>query len=201
MSQCVEKVASISDSQLIISLQSGSLEALGVLYDRHRGLVFRTAIAITGDSEAAADLLQDVFLRLHRFAGHIDPLRPLEPWLYRMTTNLSYTWVKRRQRWFSPLEDVADWLAGAHKDTPAYQAEMDDAWRQVQQAVLSLPLSHRGVVVLYYVNDLSLQEISEILEIPVGTVKSRLHYGRQALKQCLGLMAGEILPDLQYEFT
>jgi RNA polymerase sigma-70 factor (ECF subfamily) len=191
----------ISDSELVCSLQAGSLEALGVLYDRHRGLVFRTALAITGDAEAAADLLQDVFLRLHRFAAHIDPQRPLEPWLYRMTTNLSYTWVKRRQRWLRPLEDVAEWLAGTRKETPAYQAEMDDSWRQVQQAVSLLPLSHRGVVVLYYVNDLSLQEISEILDIPVGTVKSRLHYGRQAMKQSLGLMAGEILPDLQYEFT
>ncbi len=201
MSDGVEKGEPISDSKLIISLQGGSLEALGVLYDRHRGLVFRTAATITGDSEAAADLLQDVFLRLHRFADHIDACRPLEPWLYRMTTNLSYTWVKHRQRWLRPMEDVADWLAGAHKDTPAYQAEMDDSWRQVQQAILSLPLSHRGVVVLYYVNDLSLQEISEILDIPVGTVKSRLHYGREALKHRLGLMAGEILPELQYEFT
>jgi len=201
MSQVAEKVEPISDSQLIISLQAGSLEALGILFDRHRGLVFRTAIAITGDSEAAADLLQDVFLRLHRFASHIDPSRPLEPWLYRMTTNLSYTWVKRRQRWLRPLEDVADWLAGARKDTPAYLAEMDDSWKQVQQAVLSLPLAHRGVVVLYYVNDLSLQEIAEILDIPVGTVKSRLHYGREALKHSLGMMAGEIMPELQYEFT
>lgn len=189
------------DSELVFKLQSGSLEALGVLYDRHRGLVFRTALAITGDSEAAADLLHDVFLRLFRFAAHIDPSRPLEPWLYRMTTNLSYTWVKRRQRWLHPLEEIADWLVSGRKDTPAYQAEVDDSWRQVQQAVSSLPLSHRGVVVLYYVDDLSLQEISEILDIPVGTVKSRLHYGRQALKQSLGLLAGEVLPELQYEFT
>ena len=191
----------VSDSELVCNLQAGSLEALGILYDRHQGLVFRTALAITGDAEAAADLLHDVFLRLYRFAAHIDSQRPLEPWLYRMTTNLSYTWVKRRQRWLRPLEDIADWLASARKDTPAYQAEMDDSARQVQQAISSLPLSHRGVVVLYYVDDLSLQEISEILDIPVGTVKSRLHYGRQALKQSLGLMAGEILPELQYEFT
>jgi RNA polymerase sigma-70 factor (ECF subfamily) len=191
----------VSDSELVCNLQTGSLEALGILYDRHQGLVFRTALAITGDAEAAADLLHDVFLRLYRFAAHIDSQRPLEPWLYRMTTNLSYTWVKRRQRWLRPLEDIADWLAIARKDTPAYQAEMDDSARQVQQAISSLPLSHRGVVVLYYVDDLSLQEISEILDIPVGTVKSRLHYGRQALKKSLGLMAGEILPELQYEFT
>lgn len=201
MSIGVEKMEAILDSELITSLQTGSLEALGVLYDRHRGLVFRTALAITGDAEAAADLLHDVFLRLHRFASHIDSTRPIEPWLYRMTTNLSYTWVKRRQRWLRPFEDVADWLAGTRKDTPAYQAEMDDSCQQVQQAISSLPLSHRGVVVLYYINDLSLQEISEILDIPVGTVKSRLHYGRQALKLSLGLLAGEILPELQYEFT
>lgn len=201
MSLTVKATEAGSDYQLIIRLQEGSLEALGALYDRHRNLVFRTALAITGDPEAAADLLQEVFLRLHRFASHIDSGRPLEPWLYRMTTNLAYTWIKRRQRWLRPLEDVADWLAGTRKDTPAYQVEQDDSWRQVQQAVSSLPLSHRGVVVLYYVNDLSLQEISEILEIPVGTVKSRLHYGRQSLKKYLDVIQNKVLPDLNYEFT
>jgi RNA polymerase sigma-70 factor (ECF subfamily) len=191
----------IPDAELITRLQSGSLEALGVLFDRHRNLVYRTALAITGDAEAAGDLLQDVFLRLHRFADHVDVQRPLEPWLYRMTTNLSYTWVKRRRRWFCSLEDVAEWISGARRDSPASQAESEETWRSVQQAVLSLPLSHRGVVVLYYVNDLSLQEISEILDIPVGTVKSRLHYGRQTLKRHLGFLTGEPLPELQYEFT
>ena len=197
----VGSVDSCLDAELVCRLQSGSLEALGVIYERHRNLVYRTALAITGDPEAAADLLHDVFLRLHRFAAHIDPQRPLEPWLYRMTTNQAYTWIKRRKRWLRPLEDVAEWLTGSKKDLPSYQAEIDESWQYVQQAVLSLPLSHRGVVVLYYVNDLSLQEISEILEIPVGTVKSRLHYGRQALKKSLGFLEGEYLPELQYEFT
>jgi RNA polymerase sigma-70 factor (ECF subfamily) len=192
--------AEVTDAELIVRLQAGSLDALGLLYDRHRNLVFRTALAITGDSEAAADLLQDVFLRLHRFASHVDAQRPLEPWLYRMTTNLSYTWVKRRRRWLRPLEEVAEWFTGNRKDTPAYQVETNESWRQVQQALASLPLSHRGAVVLYYINDLSLQEISEILEIPVGTVKSRLHYGRQALKNTLGENSAVVL-DMQYEFT
>lgn len=192
----------ISDAELIRRLQSGSLDALGILYDRHRHLVFRTALAISGDEDAAADLLQDVFLRLHRFAGRIDCERPLEPWLYRMTTNLSYTWVKRRKRWLRPLEDVTDWLVGGgRKDMPSYEAEVEESWHQIRQAITSLPLLQRGVVVLYYVNDLSLQEISDILEIPVGTVKSRLHYGRQALKKELGLMQDESLPEMRYEFT
>jgi RNA polymerase sigma-70 factor (ECF subfamily) len=201
MSNAVEEKKPNSESKLILGLQNGNLEALGILYDLHRGLVFRTALAISGDVEAAADLLQEVFLRLYRFASHIDPGRPLEPWLYRMTTNLSYTWVKRHNRLLRPLEDVADWLTGNRKDIPAVRSEINESWRQIQQAMSTLPLSHRGVVVLYYIDDLSIQEIAEILEIPVGTVKSRLHYSRQALKHSLGLLAGEILPDLQYEFT
>src|SRR4030065_147718 len=196
-----EEKKSNPDFKLILGLQKGNLEALGALYDRHRGLVFRTALAITGDAEAAADLLQEVFLRLHRFASHIDSGRPLEPWLYRMTTNLSYTWVKRHNRLLRPLEDVADWITGNRKEIPAVRSEMNESWRQIQQAIATLPLSHRGVVVLYYIDDLSIQEIAEILNIPVGTVKSRLHYSRQALRKSLDLLQNTVFPEMNYEFT
>jgi RNA polymerase sigma-70 factor, ECF subfamily len=187
-----------ADQELVKQLQEGSLEALGALYDRHRQMVYRTALAITGDREAASDLLQDVFLRLYRFADHIDRQRPLEPWLYRITANLAYTWVKRSHRWLQPLEDLADWLAAPVKNSPYEQMEKKDEWEQVQQAVSALPLPQRMVVVLYYLNDLSLQEVAEILDVPLGTVKSRLHYGRIALKQSLGF-DGDHLPGLHYE--
>lgn len=189
-----------ADRDLIMELQQGDLKALGDLYDHHRHMVYRTALAITGDPEAAADLLQDVFLRLYRFAGLVDPQLPLEPWLYRMTANLSYTWVKRQVRWFRPLEDLAEWLAGSKKNLPQQVAEKNDESGQIERAIATLPLPQRVVVVLYYVNDLSLQEISAILEVPVGTVKSRLHYGRQTLKHYLE-RSSAILPEAQYEFT
>ena len=133
--------------------------------------------------------------------GRIDLDRPLEPWLYRMTANLSYTWVKRHTRWTKSLEDIAEWLMGGWKNPPLQQVELNDTWTQIQGALADLPISQRVVVVLYYLNDLSLQEIAETLEIPVGTVKSRLHYGRQALKENLGLLAEEGKPEMRYEFT
>jgi RNA polymerase sigma-70 factor, ECF subfamily len=186
------------DRDLVLQLQSGSLDALGQIYDRYQRMVYRTALLITGDSYAADDLMQEVFLRLFRFARRIDHTRPLEPWLYRMTANLSYTWVKRNRRWLQPLEDLADWLTGTGKGSPHEMVERRDEWQRVQRAVSNLPLPQRVVVVLYYLNDLSLQEISEILDVPVGTVKSRLHYGRRSLKKTLGLQ-GDNLPDLHYE--
>ncbi|MEA3441245.1 MAG: RNA polymerase sigma factor [Chloroflexota bacterium] len=191
-----------SDADLILQVQEGSLEALGVLYDRHRQLVFRTVLAISGDPDVANDLLQDVFLRLYRFIDRVDTCRPLEPWLYRMSTNLTYTWVKRNTRWTRPLDEMAEWLGGGGKNSPHDAVERKDDVDQIHKALSSLSPSQRVVVVLYYLNDLSLHEISEILEIPVGTVKSRLHYGRQALKKKLdvrGLADRDKLPDFKYE--
>lgn len=188
------------DRELVVQLKEGSLEALGLIYDRHRQLVYRTALAITGDSEAASDLLQDVFLRLFRFAKNIDPLRPLEPWLYRMTTNQAYDWVKRRKRLPRPLEDLAEWLVGPGKNRPDEMIEKYAEWHELQRAITALPFAQRVVIVLYYLNDLSLQEVADILDIPIGTAKSRLHYGRLALRRSLDLHA-DLLPDLNYEST
>jgi RNA polymerase sigma-70 factor (ECF subfamily) len=189
-----------SDHDLILKIQDGNLDALGEIYDRHRHLVFRTALAICNDPEAAADLLQDVFLRLHRFAARVDPERPLEPWLYRVTANQTYTWVKRHQRWSHPLEEIAEWLSSGVKHSPQYITEQGDESKRIQAAIAKLSLPHRVVVVMYYINDLSLHEIAEILEIPEGTVKSRLHYGRRALRNQLGLDSLSVR-ETGYEFT
>lgn len=189
----------ITDADLVQQLQQGDLEALGLLFDRYRTLVYRTTLGITGDPEAASDLLQDVFLRLHRYINHVDIERPLEPLLYRMSANLSYTWVKRNRRWMHYFEDFFDWLAGENDSSLQEYAERSEEWNQLKKALQNLPVQQRVVVVLYYLNDLSLLEIAEILEVPEGTVKSRLHYGRIGLRKSLGksgLFDGEALPGL-----
>ncbi len=192
----------LSDRELVLQLQDGDLNALGELYDRYQHIVYRTALAIVGDEYAASDLLQDVFLRVNRFSMRIDPERPLEPWLYRVTTNLTYTWLKRRKRWLlRPIEEMAEWLTSGKNNSPSYHLEKDEEWQNISKAVATLSLRHRVVIVLHYFNDLSLQEISEILEIPVGTVKSRLHYGRQALKMHFEATDETKLGEVQYEFT
>jgi RNA polymerase sigma-70 factor (ECF subfamily) len=193
-------MAQNSDRELVILLQQGDLEALGALYDKHHPLVFRTILGITGDVETAADVTQDVFLRLYRFADRVDPSRPLEPWLYRVAVNQANSWLRRRSRWRRVLEEMAGWLSIGSKPTVEAQAEHDDEWRWVGRAVACLPATQRAVVVLYYVNDLSIREIADVLGIPQGTVKSRLHYGRLSLKKELGL-ADERPVGVQYEPT
>jgi RNA polymerase sigma-70 factor (ECF subfamily) len=188
----------LTDQHLVLRMQAGDLEALGGIYDRHQLLVYRSALAISGDPEAAADITQDVFLRLFRFAHRIDPQRPLEPWLYRMTANMSYTWVKRQSRWMNVLREMAVRLSRERRITPLQRIELDEEWQLVQNALQTLPPEKRVVVVLYYINELSLQEIADTLQIPIGTVKSRLHYGRQSLKRQLGIQQDR-LPEVGYE--
>jgi RNA polymerase sigma-70 factor (ECF subfamily) len=187
------------DAQLIRRLQAGDLEALGELYDRHRLAVYRTALAVTRDSAAAEDILQEAFLRLYTYVDRVNTSLPLMPWLYRITVNLSYTWVTRRNKWRAPLEDFIDQLIGPVKYHPEPTAERNAELRVMQKAIDSLAFSQRVVIVLYYLNELNLQEIADILGCPVGTVKSRLHYGRENLRHLLeGNAPGA---EIQYEFT
>lgn len=187
--------SSPTDRELIQHLCAGDLAALGTLYDRYRLPVFHAALAITHDRQAAEDILQECFLKLNSYAPRIDVSLPLEPWLYRVTVNLAYTWVTRRSRWLVSLESVIDKLISPARVSAEYHAEMSEFQLILQRAIDSLPPSQRMTVILYYLNDLSLKEISYILDCPLGTVKSRLHYGREHLKKCLD--AYRVAPQLQ----
>lgn len=187
------------DSQLVTELQSGNLDALGVLYERHKTTVYRTALAITHDPTAAEDILQDCFLRLHKYAHSVDSSLPLRPWLYRVTTNLAYNWERRRKRWQTPLDGVLDWLVSPTYISPERRAEISDIRNKVLDAIHSLDTNQRIVIVLFYLNSLNVKEIALILNCPVGTVKSRLHYGRENVRRRLGVRR-KIALEMAYEF-
>lgn len=190
-----------TDQQLIRRLQMGEHEALGTLYERYQDLVYRTALATTHDQRAAEDILQECFMRLHRYVDSIDPQRPLKPWLYRVTLNLVYDWSARR-RWTQPIADLLEWFADlpAAFPTPDRRTEEKEIVRLVREVVAELPTPHRHVVVLYYLEHLSVEEISQVLEVPEGTVKSRLFYARERLRASLTRRQRPV-PEMIYEFT
>jgi RNA polymerase sigma-70 factor (ECF subfamily) len=117
-----------------------------------------------------------------------------------VTANLAYTWLKRRKRWYRYLVEVGEWLARELGPGPQRQLELDEEAAKTRKAVAALPVSQRMVVVLYYLNDLSIEEIAGILDIPEGTVKSRLYYARSTLKKRL-LLQDDRLPQVNYELS
>jgi RNA polymerase sigma-70 factor (ECF subfamily) len=192
--------AEAKDPELIRHLQSGELRALGELFQRYQYLVYRTALGITRDERAAEDILQECFFRLYTYAATVEADRPLKPWLYRVTVNLAYDWASRRSP--QPLDDILDWLSGLASTFPApdRRAEEREMLKMVREVVAELPPLHRAVVVLFYLEDLTLEEIAQVLDLPVGTVKSRLHYARARLRDMLTQRQRPV-PEMTYEFT
>jgi RNA polymerase sigma-70 factor (ECF subfamily) len=185
------QASDLSDAELIVLLRTNDLEALGVLFDRYYTQIYRTALAITHDSTVAEDIAQDCFLRLHRYANRIDTNLPLAPWLYRVTVNLSYTWASRHKKRRVSLEAVVDYLMSPARNAPDQLAERANVQDEIRMAIRELNFNQRVVVVLHYLNGLSLEDIAETLDCPVGTVKSRLYYARENLRHRLGSVYGE----------
>lgn len=187
------------DCELIVRVRQGDLLALGALYDRHKTQVMRTALAVTRDPSAAEDILQECFLRFYAAIDRIDETRPLLPWLYRVTVNLSYNWVTRRNRWLAPLEDAVERLKAGPKSLPEKAVEQNELQNIVREALDSLNFEHRVVLVLYYLGGFNLKEVAYILNLPEGTVKSRLHYGRERLRARLE-SESRVAGGVAYEF-
>ena len=191
---------SLSDSDLIESLRQDDLDALGVLFERYRDRVFRTALVIVRDPAVAEDILQDCFLKVYANAQRIDTERPLAPWLYRVTVNLSYTWLSRGKNRRTSIETVVDMLVSPMKQAPDRLTEQTELRQNVRKAISDLSIDQRVVVVLYYLNGLNLQDIAEILDLPIGTVKSRLYYARENLRGKLGTNM-QWLPEVAHGYV
>jgi RNA polymerase sigma-70 factor (ECF subfamily) len=188
------------DAELVTEIRRGSLEAFEALYHKYKGQIFRTALAITRDQGAAEDILQDCFLRAYRHMDRVDGSASLSPWLHRIAINLSRTWLSKHNRWYTPLEKVVDQLVSPLHNQPDHLAEQKDFMAIVHEAMDSLSFNHRVTLILFYLWGYNLTEIAYIMDCPVGTVKSRLHYGRQNLRRKL-VSDEELSRELAYEFT
>ena len=178
-----------TESILVADLCDGDMTALAILVDRHKDLVYRVAMQITKNADDASDVLQDAFLKVYNSINAFRQESTFETWLYRIVVNLSIDAVKKRKRQqesMASLSGVSDvhQSRDAQQD-PTRQAERNELQEWVTQAVNSLSIKHRSVVILHELEGLSHPQIAEILDCSEGTVRSRLHYARKRLRVLL----------------
>jgi len=186
-------------SYYIMCVKNGDIDALGELYKRHKIQVYRTALAITHDAGMAEDILQETFVRIYKYADSFDQTQPFEPWLYRMTVNLTYSWLNRTKRWAHFFQGAFERLKIPEHRNPEAAMENQEQRTNLQWAIGCLPDSQRAVIVLYYLEDLSVSEIAYALDIAEGTVKSRLYHARKKLKKAIADRGHEVLSEVVYE--
>lgn len=176
-----------SDSEIIAQAQAGDLRAFETLYRKHEHQVYRTALAILGDSQTAEEVLQDCFLRAYKHLHRLNGEPSVSPWLHRVAVNLCYSHLRRNylSQVTVSLENLSNCLFPSLGPSPEECTQDSEISSAIQNGIAALDLKHRSVVVLYYLQEFSLEEVAYILDCPVGTVKSRLHYARKELSRRL----------------
>ncbi len=169
---------------LIQQCLTGNQDAFRRLIEPHQDFVFRVALAVLGSREEAEEAAQDAFVRAYRGLGSFSAKVPFQAWIYRIAIRTALNVRRRRRRRLFERLTPPAWFGGlASSDTeaPDTQFAKRDARIRLRAIIDRLPAKLQEVVVLTYLQELACGEIAEILNIPEGTVKSRLHRAREKL--------------------
>lgn len=177
--------ANRSDETLLADYLGGDREAFAALVERYRGELHGFLARFLGSSAAADDVFQETFLQVHMAAATFDRDRVFKPWLFTIAANKARDWHRRQKRrraasLDAPVGSDADGarmvdLMEADAEAPEAAMESAETRNRVKNVVDGMPALYREVLQLNYFQRMSYQQISEVLGVPLGTVKSRLH--------------------------
>lgn len=182
-----KRLHTCSDEDLVLRFGKGQEEAFGVLVQRYERELYGYLRRYLGDGSLAEDVFQNTFLQLYLKSGQYEPGRPVRPWLYTIATHQAIDALRRNGRHQAVSLDVQREASGdgetqslmelleSREAEPADLANDQERRERVRASVEQLPDFLRQVLVMAYYQGLKYREIADILGIPVGTVKSRLH--------------------------
>lgn len=168
----------LEDEWLVVRCQLGERPAFDELIRRWHEPLLKYLRRMAGDDDAAGDLVQDLWLRVIRGIGRLRDGRRFRPWLFGIARRVAMDRL-RQQYAAPPIADVE--LTDLPQPEPSTVRE--DELALMQQELSRLPATEREVLTLFYLQELSLEEVAEVLGVPLGTVKSRLFRARQMLRR------------------
>lgn len=170
------------DQALIAQARAGDQRAYSRIVELYLRRIYRAAYAVVKNMEDAADIAQETFIRAFRRLDAYDPRRPFYPWIYRIARNLSINHVTRRRSEQSIGDEFMLEAAEPDPESTVIRGETSD---EVRAAVAALPKIYAEIIELQHFQECSYAEIAAILEIPIGTVMSRLYHARRKLREAL----------------
>jgi len=170
----------------------GDQDAFADIVEIYSNSIYQLGYRMLGNRHEAEDIAQEAFIRAYVNIKSFNQDLKFSTWLFRIATNLCIDRIrKKKPDYYLDAEvsgtDGLTMYSQLSSDTPLPETELESLELQesVQKEILKLPEKYRSVIVLKYIEELSLNEISEILDLPLGTVKTRIHRGREALRQQL----------------
>ena len=187
----------VADNDIIDQIRAGDARKYALLVDRHKDKVFTLAVRLVGNKSEAEELVQDGFMRAYRSLDRFRGDAKFSTWLYRIIYNLCMTRVTRRHtQTETSVMFHEEMIDGVFVDDGEVgvdeQMEQEEFNQIVREEVNLLPEKYRIAVTMFYLQEMSYQEMTEIMNLPIGTVKTNLFRGRNLLrKQMLVRMKGE----------
>ena len=181
----------MTENDLIRKCKKGNREAFNALFSRYQSQVINIAYSMLSDREDACDAAQEVFVKVYRSIASFNEKSSFSTWLYRITANTCADFLRKRQRGGNiisinaPSDDGREFDIEDENSSVDEQMELSERQAAVRAAISELKEEHRIIITLCDLEGLGYDEISRILKIPPGTVKSRINRARSALKKNL----------------
>jgi RNA polymerase sigma-70 factor (ECF subfamily) len=169
------------EGALLEKVQQGDLEAYGLIIQDYQTSVFNVCYRILGIKQEAEDLTQEAFIRAYRQIKRYDTSRPFGPWVRTLAANLCYNHLKKARPVQSALDDERHQLHSNKGENPEAVLEINQEHQALYNAVWKLPEIQRVALELRHFQDLTYQEMADVLNLPLNTVRSHLYRARQNL--------------------
>lgn len=176
------------DSVLIRKCLEGDEKSFEKLLNRYKGPVFSICLRMVRNRDDAEDISQDVFIRVFNMLDRYNPSFPFSSWLFRITSNLCIDFLRKNKRTVLSIDSPVEGKDGemlrqfeSNEQGPEKRMELKEKMEYLEQSIGTLPERYRIIVIMRHQEHLSYEQISEMLGIPLGTVKARIHRARKMI--------------------
>ncbi|NMA02260.1 MAG: sigma-70 family RNA polymerase sigma factor [Clostridia bacterium] len=170
----------VENEQLAIETKKGNQKAFEILVKRFQQPIYTLCYRFLGNRADAYDASQETFIRLYQKIHLFDTSQPFKPWLYRMAINICNDHYKKKKTW-----ENLDTSLKSTWGNPQEDLEKTQLQKIIQEAVFRLPEKYRAAIILRHLRDLEYEEIAQVLDLPLNTVKTHIRRGRELLRKDL----------------
>jgi len=187
----ISLMAGLNESDLIKKTLEGDDHSFSLLVDKHKDFVFSMAVRILQNEQLAEEVAQDSFLNAYKALKSFEGNSKFSTWLYRITYNVALNALKKENRnreFFSdqePVEYMNYSISNQINDSTLDDVERNELGDIVRGCIAKLPPKFASILTMYHLNQMKYDEISELMRLPIGTVKSHIHRGRVMLRNLI----------------
>lgn len=178
-----DETKSLTDEEIAVLVQNGDKDKFAIIMDRYQSKLFRYGRRFLTDVDDVTDVVQDVFIKVYQNIKSFDSKQRFSPWIYRIAHNTYINSIKKNSRGPLYLFDFDVLISHTVVEDPLVRGrEKSEIKKMIDESLSKLETKYKEILILYYIEEFSYKEISDILQIPIGTVGVRVMRGRELLK-------------------